>query len=370
MKHVCKICGSTETKKNGFVSGFQRYKCKACGHQFIKETPRGKPEQDKSLAGILYNFGVSQNFISRVLSVTPTSVGRWLSAEAGKNVQIETKSVLKTANELAEELRRREKINPSPFYTLTYRLKKHEINVLIKEINPKQQGHTVSACAFGNSILRGVIQNTKLVKYEILKDNFLDVQAGKKQLSCKNFAKHGSTVIDGETAFDTHLMEVQKSDYVFLLFGGNESAFDWDAVAQNPEKNHQPVLSIEKFSLKYTHLISKIKKQKKIPVLFSLPPIQAQWYFDFITQNRNKENILSFLNNDISAIYRWHEGYNLAIFKIAQENNVHLIDIRSEFLKMRNYTDFLSPDGIHLNKEGYVLIADIIRNTYQQDMTL
>ena len=52
--------------------------------------------------------------------------------------------------------------------------------------------------------------------------------------------------------------------------------------------------------------------------------------------------------------------YSTEIHKIAEEENVSLIDIRSIFLKMKNYADYLCVDGIHPNAAGHRLIADYL----------
>ena len=40
----CKHCGSEVTRKNGFVRSVQRYKCAACGLNFIEGDRRRKPQ--------------------------------------------------------------------------------------------------------------------------------------------------------------------------------------------------------------------------------------------------------------------------------------------------------------------------------------
>ena len=77
-KIICKNCGATEFKKNGFVFGVQRYQCKKCGLQFTKTTPHGKDARDKATALALYQLGVSQNQVAQILSLTPTTIARWI----------------------------------------------------------------------------------------------------------------------------------------------------------------------------------------------------------------------------------------------------------------------------------------------------
>jgi hypothetical protein len=60
------------------MKGHQRYRCKNCGYQYTKATPRGKPEKDKILALILYLSGLSMNATAKILGVTAQSVMRWI----------------------------------------------------------------------------------------------------------------------------------------------------------------------------------------------------------------------------------------------------------------------------------------------------
>ena len=77
MEIKCPKCQSN-AKKNGFVFGLQRYKCKECGYQFTKEQPHGKERKDKGAAIALCSLGVSQNQAAKILGVTPTSIARWI----------------------------------------------------------------------------------------------------------------------------------------------------------------------------------------------------------------------------------------------------------------------------------------------------
>ncbi|MBE6830962.1 MAG: SGNH/GDSL hydrolase family protein [Ruminococcaceae bacterium] len=94
-------------------------------------------------------------------------------------------------------------------------------------------------------------------------------------------------------------------------------------------------------------------------MLLSLPPIDAQRYFAWISRGLNAENILRFLG-DIEYIYRWHEMYNLAVYRLAMDQGVPLIDISSAFLKTGNFQDLICEDGIHPNENGHRLIGQTI----------
>jgi transposase-like protein len=79
----CKSCGGTEATKSGFVRGLQRYRYRACGCNFTKTPPRGKPAAMKAMAVLLYAMGnMSFGMIGRLLGVSDVSILRWVRAEA------------------------------------------------------------------------------------------------------------------------------------------------------------------------------------------------------------------------------------------------------------------------------------------------
>ena len=51
------------------MEGYWRYKCKNCGHQYTKTTPRGKPEKDKILALILFLSGLSMRATGKIVGI-------------------------------------------------------------------------------------------------------------------------------------------------------------------------------------------------------------------------------------------------------------------------------------------------------------
>ena len=88
----CRKCGSEAFVKNGFVAGVQRYKCKECGFQFTRETPHGKPMEDKILALVLYLSGLSMTMIGKIIGVSTQSVMRWIKMFYEKFVENESQA--------------------------------------------------------------------------------------------------------------------------------------------------------------------------------------------------------------------------------------------------------------------------------------
>ena len=79
----CKKCSSTDRVKNGFIRGYQRYKCRQCGCIYTETKPRGKPAAMKALAVLMYTLGnASFGMIGRMLGVSNVAVMKWIRKEA------------------------------------------------------------------------------------------------------------------------------------------------------------------------------------------------------------------------------------------------------------------------------------------------
>jgi transposase len=80
----CKRCSSDQCVKNGKVRNKARYKCKACGLNFIEGDRREKVSlAGKSLAILLYGRGkASYGFIAKLFHVSSVVVMKWIKQEA------------------------------------------------------------------------------------------------------------------------------------------------------------------------------------------------------------------------------------------------------------------------------------------------
>ena len=77
----CKNCQQTNTIKNGFVRGKQRYKCHACHYIFVVGDERHKQttELKKALSVILYSLGRSSfGFLAKLFDVSRTTTYYWM----------------------------------------------------------------------------------------------------------------------------------------------------------------------------------------------------------------------------------------------------------------------------------------------------
>ncbi len=212
-----------------------------------------------------------------------------------------------------------------------------------------------SICVFGDSVCKGVVFDSALAKYRVLKDSFIHLLEKAGNMVINNYSKFGCTVTRGSEILTKHESELRNYDYTVLEFGGNDCDYDWAAVAAEPDAFHVPKTPVDDFKTKYAGMVEQIKDSGGNPALLSLPPIDAKRYFNWISRGLNADNILRFLG-DVEFIYRWHEMYNLAVCSVAMEHHVPLIDISSVFLKTGHYQNYICEDGIHPNEQGHKLI--------------
>lgn len=220
----------------------------------------------------------------------------------------------------------------------------------------------LSVCLFGDSVARGVILDSVLKKYTLLRNSFANRIAETFPVVIHNYSKFGCTVTKGLETLRRHSGELSKYDYTALEFGGNDCNYNWAEVSAAPDRNHLPGTPVDLFERQYAELIGEVKAGGSHPVLLSLPPIDARRYFAWLSRGLNPRAILKWLG-DVQHIYRWHERYNLAVCRVARECRVPLIDISSAFLETHDCQRLLCEDGIHPNEAGHRLISGVIGKT-------
>lgn len=214
-----------------------------------------------------------------------------------------------------------------------------------------------SVCVFGDSLAKGVVLDSIKNKYTFLKDSFLSLVSQKTGINFTNYSKFGCDIKKGRDIFLKHKEELCNYDFIFIEFGGNDCNFDWKSISEHPDEVHQPQTSLDEFENIYRGIVSDIMALDAHPVLLSLPPLDADKFFNWVSKGNSPENILKWLG-DVDHIFRWHSSYNDVVCKLANELKVPLIDIRSTLLTKENYTDYICDDGMHLNKKGHKLISN------------
>lgn len=217
----------------------------------------------------------------------------------------------------------------------------------------------------GDSVSKGIIL-TDEGRYATSDKNFMQLVADKVGSQVRNISLFGATVQKGLERFHRLQKNLPTEGLAFIEFGGNDCDFLWSEVGDNPALPHEPNLTIQRFCETYQELIYEIKEQGLVPILLSLPPLDAERYFQAFTKGFDqlkKAKILEWLGGSVDSIYRWHEAYNDNIPELARRTGAAFIDIRQPFLLSRKPNQFICEDGIHPNVAGHQLIAETLKES-------
>lgn len=212
----------------------------------------------------------------------------------------------------------------------------------------------------GDSISAGIVFDEKENRYVKSKEGFVSLLQNSMNGVITNLSRFGNTIATALPKLKKD-MDKQKPDIVLIELGGNDCDYNWRQVALDPTGEHLPATDIEVFQSGLSGLVASLRQDGIMPVLTTLPPIDADRYFKFVSQASSEAaaHILEWLGS-VSRIYWWHERYNAAVLKVAESTHVTWIDFRSAFLSVPDFRKLLCMDGIHPNKEGHKLIMQTI----------
>jgi acyl-CoA thioesterase I len=210
----------------------------------------------------------------------------------------------------------------------------------------------------GDSISRGVIYDEVKQRYVVLADNYVSLLQKRLRGVVSNTAKFGNTLIKGIARLKNDIIH-DKPDIVLIEYGGNDCDYDWDQIADFPEALHEPKTDFNQFEKELTATVEFLKTNKVIPILMTLPPLNADRYLKWVSKNNPlaETNILKWLGS-VTRIYWWQERYSSTIIRVAEATKTRWIDIRGAFLQYPDFNKFLCIDGIHPNREGHRIMAD------------
>lgn len=224
--------------------------------------------------------------------------------------------------------------------------------------------------ALGDSIVKGVLftqEENGLTHYSFSDRNFIDRVGTYLHSDVVNLGKMGCTIEKGEGILDRHLSSLDGAKYVVMCYGGNDGDYDWKAIANNPTIEHSPKTPLGVFEKTYIRLIRKVRSLGYTPLILTLPPMDAESYYQHITSTFNqqqKQNVRMWLKDSINLIWAGHELYNDAVKRIASLTDSQLIDITTP---LGNGNNYLCTDGIHPNLAGQRKIASIINRNIIAD---
>ena len=179
------------------------------------------------------------------------------------------------------------------------------------------------------------------------------------RLEVVNRAKMGATVTKGLSLVEHDVQRGMDARWALVAYGGNDSDFDWEAIAAAPEQEHLPHTVLPEFIEKLRCAVQELASAGVQPVLMTMPPIDGQRYFQFISRRADGGSILRWLG-DVGRIYRHQELYSDAVAALAMTERLPLIDVRRQFLPMRDLPRYIAADGIHLTMTGYRCLFDTL----------
>ena len=137
--------------------------------------------------------------------------------------------------------------------------------------------------------------------------------------------------------------------------------YNWQEIAANPSGQHEPVMDLVAYKAQYTNRIAQARAHGQEPVLVSLPIMDENRYFAFITRGmsmQERKNLLYWLGGKTERLRNIHALYNLSLFRLAAQQCVHILDITSPMLASAHYEQLLEQDGVTLSPEGKQIIEN------------
>lgn len=140
------------------------------------------------------------------------------------------------------------------------------------------------AFIYGDSLLKATMPDADMRYHFHLPE--VMAQYPSDRLEVVNRAKMGATVTKGLALVEHDVQRGMDARWALVAYGGNDSDFDWEAVAAAPEEDHLPHTTLPEFTEKLRRAVTALKSAGVQPVLMTLPPIDGQRYFRFISQRR------------------------------------------------------------------------------------
>ena len=213
------------------------------------------------------------------------------------------------------------------------------------------------AYVYGDSLLKATMPDETMRYHFHLAEIMAQYPA--ERLEVVNRAKMGSTISKGLSLVEHDVQRGIDARWALVAYGGNDSDFDWAGVAADPEGEHKPRTELPDFLAKLKQTVTELLRAGVQPVLMTLPPIDGQRYFRFISQKTDGGSVLRWLG-DVGRIYRHQELYSDAVAALAFAEGVPLIDVRRQFLPQRDLSGLIAADGIHLTMLGYRQLFDTL----------
>ena len=209
---------------------------------------------------------------------------------------------------------------------------------------------------FGDSAAQGIVLDEN-GQYKVSRSGCVRLLK-RKGYPIRNYAVHGYTVLKGLESFRS--LALEPGSVCLIEFGGNDCDLDWDAVSAHPEVFHDGKVPIASFRIQLSRFAAEARTRNLTPVFVTPLPIMSDRFYRWVCKNRNAENILHYLRDDVESISRWQERYAIAVREIAAAEGCPLVDVRNFMLNQLDYPLLMCEDGIHPNEAGHAVLAELI----------
>ncbi|MCR5045563.1 MAG: SGNH/GDSL hydrolase family protein [Treponema sp.] len=216
-----------------------------------------------------------------------------------------------------------------------------------------------SIIAWGDSILKGVVSGGDSKRFDITENDSLSQACKSLGIELTNKSVFGSWMTKTRRTQDRSLRNGVTAQVAIIESGTNDCDYDWAQVSVNPDAEHLQRCPLEEFRKLLKEAVDVSRQNKITPLFMTLTPLVSDCWFNNICIGNDKDAILKFIGGDIHLLYRNQELFSLEAEKIARELGVQIVDIRSEFLQLKNYRDYMCLDGVHPNQKGYDFMAKI-----------
>jgi acyl-CoA thioesterase I len=212
----------------------------------------------------------------------------------------------------------------------------------------------------GDSISRGVIYDELKGRYSVSENSYVALVQKKLKGIVRNASRFGNTITRGIGKLGRDIAK-NRPDVVLIEYGGNDCDFAWAEVAAHPDVDHEPQTDLALFEDTLTDTIASLKEKAIVPVLMTLPPLNAESYIKWVSKQDPliEGDIMKWLGS-VTKIYWWQERYSSAIRSIAERTKTICIDVRGAFLRSPDVMSLICRDGIHPNEAGQELIAKAV----------
>lgn len=213
----------------------------------------------------------------------------------------------------------------------------------------------LKANIYGDSVMKGTVVTDDLNKHAVMEETLEKIYAS-HHVKVANRSKFGITIKMGRRILERDLKKNPDINYALIEFGGNDCNYRWEDISKDPSPIHDPLTPLQEFKENYKAMIDMVKNMGIKPIGMSLPPLDAQKYYQFLVNRGNDaKNLMKWLG-DVSMLYRQHETYSNAVTQIAKTAGILFVDVREYFLQNHSFKNIMCIDGIHPNENGHKLI--------------